>query len=342
MGKKLNNKIFSVEINNNENESTKNKKTKPRKNKFRLQGKSFFLTYPQCRLSKERAMAKLEAKLKDTTYVCVGHELHQDGSDHLHALLQCEEKYETRNANYFDLEDSEDEAGAVKYHGNYQGAKNNNDVLDYVKKTGDICETGTFVSNKQTDVQLRQKQNQLILTTPLPQLINSGEMSIYSYQQIRTAKNLYTLDSIEVPDYMPKTCLWIYGGTGIGKSRWVRTHHGGKYYDKPQNKWWDGYNGETTILIDDFDLTGQCLGHHLKRWADCYSFNAEVKGSMIKPVYDTFIITSQYLPEAIFCRDTDANSINNDIEIVKAIKRRFQIKTIDTDGVTLIDYSRFI
>lgn len=324
-------KAFSAE--NASVEDSKKVKKKERKQKFRLSSKSFFLTYPRCRLSKERALGKLTALVEDCSYAVVGHELHEDGFPHLHALVQVEEKLETRNPGFFDLEDSEDEDAAL-YHGNYQGARDAGEVRGYCTKSGDFVEHGTFLDNKQTAVQRRQMQNRLILETPLPVLVDSGEISLYSYKELRVAKNLYKLDSIPVPDYMPKECLWIYGGTGIGKSRWVRDNWGGRYYDKPQNKWWDGYEGQTCVLLDDFDLAGECLGHHLKRWADCYSFPAEVKGSMVRPVYDTLIVTSQYLPAQIFSRAGDD-------ELSKAVMRRFKIKTIDSDGLTLIDYDRF-
>lgn len=284
-------------------------------------------------MTKERALAKLRLKVKKVQYACIGHELHQDGTDHLHALIQGEDKTETRNANYFDLADSDDE---VAYHGNYQGAKNNEDVRDYVMKSGDFIEEGTFLTNKQSEVQKRAIENKMILESDLPALVDKGEVSLYSYVQLRNAKTLYALDSIAVPDYIPRTCIWIYGETGIGKSRYIRDNYPGMFYNKMQNKWWDGYKGEQTVLLDDADHGCEIYGHLLKIWADCYSFNAEVKGSTIKPVYTRLYITSQYLPRDIWCKGTD--QAKWDDEMRKAIERRFKIMTIAADGKTLIDY----
>lgn len=48
---------------------------------------------------------------------------------------------------------------------------------------------------------------------------------------------------------------------------------------KASNKWWDGYRGETDVLIDDIEKDSAYLGHFLKLWGDPYGFiQAEVKG----------------------------------------------------------------
>lgn len=301
-----------------------NKKTK--RSTFRVQGKNFFLTYPQCNLSKLEASEQLQHKLA-LDYLLIAQELHEDGNPHLHALITSKNKANIKNANFFDL---------GLHHGNYQTAKNTDDVKNYIMKSDPSpLEIGIYQSNKQSEVQKRAIDNKKILTEPLNKLVDSGEISIYSYKLLRESKMLYTLDSIEVPEYMPKTCLWIYGKTGIGKSRYVRTNFSGQFYEKPQNKWWDGYTGQKVVLLDDFDLKGECMGHNLKIWADCYSFIAEIKGGTIRPVITHFIITSQYLPGDIFCQGKDETKW--DIELKQAIERRFKICTIDNNN-NLINY----
>lgn len=109
--------------------------------------------------------------------------------------------------------------------------------------------------------------------------------------------------------------LWLYGDSGVGKSMSVREEYGEDLYYKMCNKWWDNYEGEENVLIDDLDLTHSVIGHHIKIWSDRYAFRAEVKNhsKMIRP--KRIIITSQYHP----------NEIWSDKKLVDAISRRFKI-----------------
>jgi len=122
-----------------------------------------------------------------------------------------------------------------------------------------------------------------------------------------------SVDNMEVPPNMPDvTGLWVYGPPGVGKSFYVREHYGNSLYLKPQNRWWDGYQGQKYVLLDDFDCKN-VMGHYLKIWADRYSFVCESKGSscVIRP--QKFIVTSNYTPE----------QLHDDPIVASAIRRRF-------------------
>jgi len=59
--------------------------------------------------------------------------------------------------------------------------------------------------------------------------------------------------------------LWYVGPPGTGKTTFARTEWGSVYI-KAQNKWFDNYKGEETIVLDDLD--SDCLAHYIKIWAD--------------------------------------------------------------------------
>lgn len=88
--------------------------------------------------------------------------------------------------------------------------------------------------------------------------------------------------------------LWIYGPPGTGKSRWVREHHPGAY-DKALNKWWDQYEDEQVIHMEDFAPEhAKFLTGYVKRWVDRYAFRGETKNGtgVFRP--QRVIVTSNY------------------------------------------------
>lgn len=113
---------------------------------------------------------------------------------------------------------------------------------------------------------------------------------------------------------------WLWGPPGVGKSRHCWDMQGTKF-NKPCNKWWDGYKGEEVVIIEDMDPTkAQMLAHHMKIWGDRYPFTAEIKGgaTAITPCY-RLMVTSNYSPEQCFQNTED----------LEAIRRRFTIEHWD-------------
>lgn len=110
--------------------------------------------------------------------------------------------------------------------------------------------------------------------------------------------------------------VWYWGKPGTGKSMAARTENPDAYL-KSQNKWWCNYQGETAVILDDFDKSGVGLGHHLKIWADSYACQGEVKGANVQCRHTKFIVTSNYKPEDLWLDDP---------EMLEAINRRFTLK----------------
>lgn len=94
---------------------------------------------------------------------------------------------------------------------------------------------------------------------------------------------------------------WLYGESGGGKTRSAydafrnrRDSTGEPYsiylYDDAKTEWWQGYNGEQVLLIDDFQ--GNMESSRLIRLLDRYEYRVPVKGSSRTCKADKIIITS--------------------------------------------------
>ena len=107
----------------------------------------------------------------------------------------------------------------------------------------------------------------------------------------RTLKEIAKDHLVHVRGNEERDCRWYHGPSGIGKSRKAYEEFP-TAYRKMCNKWWDGYQGQKAVILEDIDPGHAVLGHHLKIWADRYPFVAESKGGALPPEYDVFIVTS--------------------------------------------------
>ena len=111
------------------------------------------------------------------------------------------------------------------------------------------------------------------------------------------------------------TCgYWIHGESGAGKTRSVLAAYPDCYI-KPRNSWWDGYQQEEVVVVDDLDKFDVKLGGKLKHWADFAPFVAERKGGSIRIRPGKLIVTSQYTIEEVW----------EDKETRQALMRRFVV-----------------
>ena len=198
-----------------------------------------------------------------------------------------------------------------------EGARCLEKLIEYCKKEGDYTERG--------DIPITKKEK--------------GKMEKDRWEETRTLAKAGKLDDIDAEIWLryngtlkriaaehkelPKTLEtldneWFYGPSGTGKSRTAREKYPDAYI-KLNNKWWDGYNDEETVIIEDLDVYDKALGGDIKRWTDHYLFPAEYKGGVMKIRPKKFIITSNYIPEDIW----------EDEKTVGPIRRRFKFTHFD-------------
>lgn len=95
--------------------------------------------------------------------------------------------------------------------------------------------------------------------------------------------------------------IWCFGETGTGKSHYVRTKIGDlPYYVKGPGKWWDMYDQEKIIWMDDFRKDWMTFGYLLKV-LDKYHLNTEFKGGYTSlGNVETVYITAPWHPVTMY------------------------------------------
>ncbi|QMW68952.1 replication-associated protein [Crucivirus-482] len=92
------------------------------------------------------------------------------------------------------------------------------------------------------------------------------------------------------------TCLVYFGASGAGKTRRAIEESKQDFYilDQGERVWFDGYGGESTLIIDDF--YGWIKYGMLLRILDGHPYRGEIKGGFIWANWTSVIITSNKPP----------------------------------------------
>lgn len=91
----------------------------------------------------------------------------------------------------------------------------------------------------------------------------------------------------------PPKVIWLWGKSGTGKTRRaVETCK--TFYIKDGTQWWDGYEQQEAIIIDDFD--GKWPFRDLLRLLDRYPYQGQFKGGYVKINSPYIFITCEYHP----------------------------------------------
>ncbi|AXQ65295.1 MAG: putative viral replication protein [Circular genetic element sp.] len=196
----------------------------------------------------------------------------------------------------------------------------------YCSKGGNYAEFGEI--RKPTD---QGKRNDLL---DIKNRLEDGEdmktiASDHFGSFLRYSRGMREYALLHMPEYNHDCVrgVWIHGPPGTGKSHCVREFAKENeigLFNKPQNKWFDGYAGEEIILLDDLDT--DMLGHHLKIWSDRYSCKGETKGGTVPLRHHYLVVTSNYPPSHFWPSDPVMQA---------AVERRFIVQEKTTQQQTM-------
>lgn len=322
------------------------KPTKPKR--FRMQGKSFTLTYPQCATKKEAAGERIEKQWGDELkgYI-VSEEDHKDGTPHLHAFIQFKEKKTFCKSDCFDF--------IAGQHGSYEVTKNVRNWVTYVTKDGKFVVKGLDVEAilrkkaQKSDLVARQLMegkglSEINKENPGYVMINKRKLEEYeSWIQCELAKKnkkewvvpslegltdankqIATWISLNIrqPRKFKAPQLFIHGPTNLGKTSLVEwlSQSLSVYHMPLMEDFYDLYSDDYDLVVID-EFKGQKTIQWLNMFLAGSQMNIRKKGSQsMKSKNTPVIILSNYslsecYPKA--ANDGRLNTLAGRLEIVE-------------------------
>lgn len=227
-------------------------------------------------------------------------ELHEDGEPHLHIVVSFEKPLDVRKPDFFDC--------IGEKHGNYQVARNEKDVLNYVKKydqepliMGELPDGRTKMNKVTVEIDKLVKEGatteQLVETYGSFLLLHFKQVQSYmsvvrKINQDKQLKPWVKFDMESVSDlatlcimdwcnenikrsrFLKQRQLFIHGRTNLNKTRFFVEHlkpHLRVYYPAHENFFNDYEDGAyDLILFDEFER---------KRYSEITFFNQIFDGS---------------------------------------------------------------
>lgn len=220
-------------------------------------------------------------------YACIGREIGSNGTPHLQ--ICCEFK---NMKSFKQMKDVCPEWHVEKRKGTKFEA------AEYCKKDGDYKEIGDLGNEqgKRTDLSM------------VRDMVKEGKnmRSICdvtnSYQAIRYAETLRKYYQ-KGRNWKPKV-YWYWGPTGTGKTRLAmeQSDENDRWVSLDSFKWWEGYDGQADVIVDDF-RGSDCRLKTLLRILDRYEYKVENKGGSTQLLAKNIWITCPYHPNNVYKRD---------------------------------------
>lgn len=187
---------------------------------FRCNAKNFFLTYPQAVNieTKDELLQFLLSRRQSVAYLIVAKELHEDGNQHYHAMIQYSKRFDLRDDKYFDYKG---------HHPNIQKVKSVDATKVYIKKDEDYIEYGgSTLHQKCADMNRPDWEEYCIANGIQYAFCKSIWKRMHPHQPNTLKEDQQFPGELSTPlatfNYQfDKKCLVLIGPTGCGKTVWA-------------------------------------------------------------------------------------------------------------------------
>ena len=158
----------------------------------------------------------------------------------------------------------------------------------YCEKDNKYIKMGEFTTQgKRTDLDSLKKI--IDRGGTLEEIANENFQSFIQYHRgFQKYKNM--IDKRLRSGFRKVKVIHIHGKTGSGKTKAAMEYKDVYKINGDSMQWWDGYNGEKTLVIDEYDNQIPCT--KLLGILDGYQLRLDLKGSFTYANWDKVIITS--------------------------------------------------
>ena len=229
----------------------------------RLKRKAWYLKYTGLKCSKKEVLKALISKRKSNllkSYIIV-----RKNND-IHVYLQYN--------NYFN------------YNKGVNPIFNINEIEPEIEQCRDwtnlylLCmETKDYITNLEKEFDELNKKNN----------IKKQKYEIVSENRIYIMNEI-TNKKIILGKLITRSCIWLYGPSGSGKSYIARKSFENEgYYDKQLNEGWFLYDGQKTVIVEIGEEYNKQIGKWSKLWTENYTFEAQDENKKLVPNYKKII-----------------------------------------------------
>lgn len=338
-----------------EKAAAKANREKKKTKSFRMYGKGYCITFPQCDTSKSDAAATIEHKWPEALYV-ISQEEHQDGNHHLHIYMEFPERKQFKTPSCFDV--------IGRKHGDYEVTKNRRKWIEYVVKQDKehlakgidvkaVLAKKKAVNQEMAEMLMEGKSmEELNEVNKGYVMINKRKLEDYG-QWIKILKARKEKEEWIYPDFTVLTGsnrkigqwitenirtsrqfkapqLFIHGPPNHGKTtliQWLEKSLS-VYHIPLTEDFYDGYDDEYDVAVLD-EFKGQKTIQWLNQWLDGQKMTLRKKGSQyLKTKNIPTIILSNYKLEECYKKAAEDGRLDSLMSRLKIVEVESFIKIV--------------
>lgn len=163
---------------------------------------------------------------------------------------------------------------------------------DYCLKEGDARERGS-ISRQGARTDLSEVCHAISEGDDLRAIARDFPEQFVKYERgIRALRE----QTAKARDFRP-TVVWLWGASGCGKTREATACE--SYYIKDNTRWWNGYDHQARIILDDFDRDSWNF-RDLLQLLDRYACRREIKGGYVEINSPEIYVTCEFAPSTLW------------------------------------------